>query len=145
MGFIRQTAEKFTTLELTAEGFTALKERRPITLTKRSETRVKTPRKKVGAIACDEALFNRLRQLRRKFADERAVPAYLIFSDATLRHLAARTPSTPHEFGNVPGVGEQKLRDFSAAFLAEIASWRENTEPRILETPNSATPTSARH
>jgi ATP-dependent DNA helicase RecQ len=132
LGLVAQSAEKFTTVTLTEDGLAALKERRLITLSKRPlETRRgkgTSARKKVGAIPCDEALFERLRQLRRKLADERAVPAYIIFSDATLRHLAARIPATAREFGEAPGVGEQKLRDFAEPFLAEIAEWRKARE-----------------
>jgi ATP-dependent DNA helicase RecQ len=130
LGLVAQSAEKFTTLTLTGEGFAALKDRRGILLSKRpAHTHpAKALRKKAGAIPCDEDLFDRLRQLRRRLADERAVPAYIIFSDATLRHLAARMPATTGEFGDAPGVGEQKRRDFAGLFLAEIASWRQERD-----------------
>ena len=83
LGFLRQTTEKFSVLELTPEGRAALKERRKIALTKP----VAAPETKVrhaGEITCDEVLFERLRELRKKLADERDVPAYIIFSDVAL-------------------------------------------------------------
>ena len=58
--------------------------------------------------------------MRRKLADERNVPAYVIFSDVSLREMARCYPVTPNEFRHIPGVGEQKLRDLSEPFLAEI-------------------------
>ena len=69
LGLLRQTAEKFSVLELTAEGRAALKERRKITLT-RPVTAPEPAQHRVGEIACDEALFDRLRQLRKQLADE---------------------------------------------------------------------------
>jgi len=65
-------------------------------------------------------LFERLRALRRQLADERGVPAYIIFSDVSLREMARNYPTTTAEFRRVPGVGEQKLKDFAEPFIAEI-------------------------
>ena len=65
LGFLRQTAEKFSVLEITNEGRAALKERKKITLTKpvaAPETKVRH----VGEITCDEGLFERLRELRKR-------------------------------------------------------------------------------
>ena len=61
-----------------------------------------------------------LRQLRRKFADERNVPAYIIFSDSTLRDMATKVPTTEAELHSVSGVGEKKFADFGQAFLEAI-------------------------
>ena len=94
--------------------------RRPITLTKPTAIAEKKARTERGQIACDEVLFDRLRTLRRKLADERDVPAYIIFSDATLRAMARVYPTTAAEFARVPGVGAQKLKDFGATFVEEI-------------------------
>jgi superfamily II DNA helicase RecQ len=61
-------------------------------------------------------------QLRRQLADERGVPAYIIFSDVSLREMARKYPTNSAEFRRIPGVGAQKLKDFSEAFLSEINS-----------------------
>jgi ATP-dependent DNA helicase RecQ len=63
-----------------------------------------------------------LRALRRKLADERGVPAYIIFSDVSLREMARKYPTNSTEFRRIPGVGEQKLKDFGETFLSEIRS-----------------------
>jgi ATP-dependent DNA helicase RecQ len=113
---------KFATLSVTDAGMTALRKRTPITLTKPVEAparKVRSPR--AGEIECDEELFERLRALRRKIADERDVPAYIIFSDATLREMARTCPQNRAEFAQVNGVGEQKLKEFAEPFLAEIS------------------------
>jgi len=123
LGLVRQSAEKFTTVELTADGLAALKQRQPITLTRPTIRPEKPARAVREAIECDEALFERLRTLRRRLADERDVPAYIVFSDVTLREMARISPRTVEQFGEVPGVGQQKLKDYAAAFLAEIVRY----------------------
>jgi ATP-dependent DNA helicase RecQ len=120
LGHLRQTAEKFSVLELTPDGLAALKQRRRITLTKPiTPPERRAPR--AGEISCDEALFERLRQLRKQLADQRDVPAYIIFSDVSLRQMAQQYPANDREFARISGVGERKLAQFGAVFLKEIA------------------------
>jgi ATP-dependent DNA helicase RecQ len=120
LGFLRQTAEKFSVLEITNEGRAALKERKKITLTKPAVA-PETKTHHVGEITCDEVLFERLRELRKKLADERDVPAYIIFSDVSLRQMARNYPESEGDFARISGVGEKKLREFGEVFLNEIA------------------------
>ena len=128
LGHLRQTAEKFSVLELTDNGLAALRQRRKVTLTK-PVTAPETKIRAVGEIACDEVLFDRLRQLRKKLADERDVPAYIVFSDVALRQMARHCPAGEREFARISGVGEKKLREFGSVFLAEIAGHLQ-THPR---------------
>ena len=72
--------------------------------------------------AYDRVLFDALRALRRRLADERRVPPYLIFSDASLRDMARLRPRTPAAFLEVKGVGEWKAAEFGERFLAAIRS-----------------------
>ena len=72
------------------------------------------------------ALRRSARLVRRKLADERNVPAYVIFSDVSLREMARSYPTTPAEFRRIPGVGEQKLKDFAEPFLAAIAEYLQS-------------------
>jgi len=76
-----------------------------------------------GEIECDEGLFEQLRVLRRRIADERDVPAYVIFSDVALREMARVYPTTKADFGRIPGVGQQKLRDFAEPFTTAIRDY----------------------
>jgi ATP-dependent DNA helicase RecQ len=133
LGLVECAPGKFATLSLTAAGLEALRKRTSIVLTKQIEIAEKTARRKPGAIECDEVLFERLRTLRRQLADERGVPAYIIFSDVSLREMARKYPTNSTEFRHIPGVGEQKLKDFGEAFLSEIRSHSaENQRPNIL-------------
>jgi ATP-dependent DNA helicase RecQ len=63
------------------------------------------------------ALFAELRALRKRLADAEGVPAYIVFSDAVLRHMADRVPKTKSELLLVPGVGPVKLERYGDAFL----------------------------
>jgi ATP-dependent DNA helicase RecQ len=65
----------------------------------------------------DEALFVRLKQLRKTLADARRVPAYIVFSDATLLKMAERRPRSLDDLRTVPGVGPKKLAEYGEAFL----------------------------
>jgi ATP-dependent DNA helicase RecQ len=65
-------------------------------------------------------LFESLRALRKRLADERQVPAYVVFSDRTLQAMAVRKPRTHDEFLEVHGVGQKKLEEYGDAFIAEI-------------------------
>jgi len=51
------------------------------------------------------------------------VPAYVIFSDASLREMARAAPNSEAAFRQIPGVGEQKLKSFGAVFVAEITDY----------------------
>lgn len=129
LGFCTQTSERLSILELSNEGMAWLKARQHLTLTRPMKSAAKPARVRIeGDIVCDEALFAQLRALRREIADEKNVPPYIIFADVTLRHMAARQPSNEAEFAEIPGVGERKLRDFSAPFLSAIAQWRTHRQ-----------------
>ncbi len=121
LGLLRQTAEKFSVLEITNAGAAALKERKKIKLTK-PVIALETKTRHVGEISCDEGLFERLRELRKRLADEHDVPAYIVFSDVALRQMARNYPQTESEFTRISGVGEKKLREYGEVFLGEIAA-----------------------
>jgi ATP-dependent DNA helicase RecQ len=114
---------KFATLELTPAGREALKRRKSITLSKPVDVAEKPRKKRVGEIECDEVLFKRLRVLRRGVADERGVPAYIIFSDASLREMAHKQPTSLDQFAAISGVGQQKLKSFGDTFVREITDY----------------------
>jgi ATP-dependent DNA helicase RecQ len=139
LGHLRQTSGKFSVLELTNDGLAALKQRRKVTLTK-PMTVPESKVHRVGEIACDEVLFDRLRRLRKQLADERSVPAYIVFSDVALRQMARDYPASEREFARITGVGEKKLREFGSVFLAEIAAHVENNPRQFFADDSFATP-----
>jgi len=131
LGLLAQSAGEFPTLEITEEGISALKSRRVIMLTRPLvSAKSRRPTQRKGEIPCDEVLFGRLRDLRKRLADERGVPAYVVFGDATLRDMARRYPATKEAMRGVFGVGEKKLEEFGAVFAAVVGGHLE-TYPRI--------------
>jgi DNA helicase-2/ATP-dependent DNA helicase PcrA len=68
----------------------------------------------------DEQLYERLREWRRATAAEQQVPAYVVFTDATLAALAERKPTTDAELAMIGGIGPRKLAQFGPAVLALV-------------------------
>lgn len=90
--------------------------------------RLATPPKQVKATksvqprdAAHSELFQKLRELRSAIAKEAKVPAYVVFSDATLKDMEARRPKTKSEFKEVLGIGKVKAERYSRYFLNAIA------------------------
>jgi ATP-dependent DNA helicase RecQ len=130
-GYLRQSGSEFPVMEITPSGLSALRSRKIIMLTRpMARPKTKPPPRRTGEIECDEALFGRLRAVRKRLADERGVPAYVIFGDATLREMARRYPATREALGGIFGVGQRKLQEFGDAFAAEIAAHLQ-VHPRV--------------
>jgi DNA helicase-2/ATP-dependent DNA helicase PcrA len=84
----------------------------------------------------DEALFDRLREWRLGVSQVQQMPAYVIFTDASLQAIAEQLPATEAELAAVPGVGPRKLESFGAAVLALVAG---KTPPEVAVTlPDAA-------
>ena len=68
----------------------------------------------------DQELFEELRLLRKKLADQQAIPAYIVLSDKTLHLLVAQRPTTIEEFGMVNGIGDYKKDRYGKEFVEII-------------------------
>jgi ATP-dependent DNA helicase RecQ len=76
-----------------------------------------------------EKMFDALRQLRKQVADQQDVPAFVVFSDTTLKDMAEKMPATIAQMSRVSGVGDAKLKQYGQIFVNEIVKFiRENTE-----------------
>ena len=73
-------------------------------------------------------LFDILKELRGKLAKEAGIPAYVVFSNATLADMARKKPKTMSEFRKVNGVGEIKAQWYASAFLKCIQKYRNENE-----------------
>lgn len=86
--------------------------------------RDKTKKSQKGsAFEKDEELFQKLRALRKDLAQQKGVPAFVVFSDATLYAMSSIKPESLKEFLCVPGVGERKLHDYGTIFVKEICAY----------------------
>ena len=89
----------------------------------------KGPKKAAGALPEEaKGLYNVLKALRMKLAQEQDVPAYIVFSNATLTDMAVKAPRTMPEFLGVSGVGEVKAEKYGEAFLKAIAVYQEKQQ-----------------
>ena len=82
-----------------------------------------TARKRAADLAeldIDAELLSRLKTLRRELAQDRKVPAYVVFADATLHDMCRSLPETLDGMAQVSGVGPKKLKDFGEVFLDAI-------------------------
>lgn len=86
-----------------------------------SEKVVKTHRPEVPV---NSDLLDALKALRKSIASQKSVPAYVIFTDATLIDMCKKCPETPDEMLEVSGVGRTKLEKFGKEFLEVIAKFR---------------------
>jgi ATP-dependent DNA helicase RecQ len=112
------------TLELAPAASAVLFEGKQVTLPVRLEKPEPARRSGASDAAENTGLFDALRQERSRIAQEESVPAYLVFSNATLQDMAAKAPSTLSEFLEVSGVGEVKAKRYGQRFLAAIAAYR---------------------
>lgn len=93
-----------------------VKEKRTRTIKTRTKTRTKSK-------APTDNLFERLRRLRYKIAQEEDIPAYLVFSDATLKEIEKERPLSEDDFLRISGVGQRKLEVYGDEFMAEIMNF----------------------
>jgi ATP-dependent DNA helicase RecQ len=131
-GHLARSDDEYPTLLITESGRRALRGEivpAPLTTAGKAPVRVDpTPARRQhpegapdrAAAVPDDALFETLRALRRQVAEERGVPPYLIFSDASLRDMARVRPVTLEQFRDVKGVGDWKLATFGERFVAAL-------------------------
>jgi ATP-dependent DNA helicase RecQ len=141
-GYLTQDIARYSVLGLTAKARPLLRGQETLILA-RPRTRVPTRKQRQAAdrsaraaglagLEIDEALFETLRALRKRLAAEQGVPAYVVFSDATLAEMSARRPGTLAELLAVNGVGQTKLERYGDAFLEVIAGAKSGAAPGTL-------------
>ena len=135
-GYLSQDIARYSVLGLTAkarpllrgeETLTLARPRTRVPLAKRSHSRVGGRGDAPTLGDGDIRLFEELRALRNRLAEQQGVPAYVVFSDATLAEMASRRPSTSAELLTVGGVGRAKLERYGSMFLSAIAPERDES------------------
>jgi ATP-dependent DNA helicase RecQ len=124
LGILEMAYDENFALKITPFGKDILFGRRKAELTVlqplQPKSEKKSDKKRAGAFDSEGELFDRLRQIRKQFALEEDVPAYIIFSDATLREMAKEKPASPIEMLKISGVGEHKFQKYGQVFLHTI-------------------------
>jgi len=78
-------------------------------------------------VPATESLFQALRQVRRQIAEAKGLPAYVVFSDRTLRAIARAQPTSAASLRRCPGVGDAKLEAYGALFLRAVQEFRDRS------------------
>ena len=138
-GYLGQDIARFSVLQLAESAWPLLRGEQTLILA-RPRTRVPSKKQRqaaeraaraagVAAMEPDEELFARLRTLRKQLAGRQNVPAYVVFSDATLAEMAARKPRSHAALLDVNGVGQTKLARYGDDFLEAIAEHERGGPP----------------
>jgi len=125
-GYLKIEGGQYPVLQLTEKSHAVLFEKEKVFLTPYVEYKPKEVADK--SLQVDEKLFQRLRQLRKRIADERNIPPYIIFHDKTLKEMASRTPTSWQELSTIFGMGESKLKQYGPRFLKEIVAFLQENE-----------------
>jgi ATP-dependent DNA helicase RecQ len=122
-GLLERTGDERPVLKLNDASWSVLRSQRTVQLLQPKTKVSKSRFEEESWSNVDSDLFESLRSLRRELAAERGVPAYLLFSNATLRDIARAKPRSAAALLSIRGVGERKLADLGQRFLDHIASY----------------------
>lgn len=123
LGYIEIAFHKHNHLQLTPLAKTVLFESAKVQLAKIPDEKENRETEEVQKKSKPSSLFEKLRQLRLRIAQEEGIPAYLIFNDATLKEMEKERPMTDEDFIRINGVGRKKMQDYGYQFIKEILSY----------------------
>ena len=115
----------YPTLSVTAEGMAFLKGRESLTLDRPKDAAGTSSANSTDVFPPNLELLEVLRDLRTNIADQRNMPAYVIFGDASLRQMASHFPQSRESFSRISGVGSAKLEELSGPFLKAIEEYAD--------------------
>jgi len=127
-GLVAETQDGYPTLSLNAESWQVLKGQRTVHVARVARSGASARRDRPRATGAslgneDGTLFEVLRALRKRLADEHGLPPYVIFHDATLRDMAEQRPATLDQFARIRGIGEAKLSRYGERFIDAIRQY----------------------
>lgn len=127
LGYLIQDFTRYGALRLSPTARPVLRGEVPVMLGKKRDPVRKAQRKDrlTSGDGHDPALFEDLRALRKQIADRSAVPAFVVFSDATLIEMASRKPANERELRLISGIGDHKLHHYGTPFLTLINNYRQ--------------------
>lgn len=134
-GLLEKDIENYGILKITEKGHAYLKDSYPLTFSKDHDYEKEAidlenaeESLALGAKAYDDALFELLKNLRKKVAKEKNLPPYVIFQDPSLEEMATTYPTTQEEMAQINGVGMGKVVKFGKQFLDAIIRYVEENE-----------------
>ena len=117
-----KTDGQYPTLSLSEMGKKFLQLREKIILSKPKSDEPHTA-KRAEELEYNQGLFDQLRLLRKKIADAKGVPPFVVFGDVALQQMAYYCPQTSENFSHISGVGEEKLARFGEIFINTISKY----------------------
>ncbi len=133
-GYLESEGIEYPKLILGAKAWDVLRDRIPLTaslppLETRSVKKEQTRQRRAQlAGTTRSALYERLKVLRMEIAAEKGVPAFMVFTNATLADMSVKMPRDRDEFLQVSGIGERKAQEYSERFLEAIRQWLAENE-----------------
>jgi ATP-dependent DNA helicase RecQ len=124
-GLMDETTDGYPVLKLNARSWEVLRKQQPVYVAVAVQSSDPDQRPETRASADADALFQKLRSLRKQLADERSIAPYMVFADSTLKAMAQQQPQTLAEFAAISGVGSRKLIQYGDKFIEVIRSFRE--------------------
>ncbi len=131
IGLVEMAYDENYTLKITPFGQEVLFKNRKIDLVQPEEKAAFLPKPQRATVSYpeqdqEELLFEHLRASRRVLAEKENVPAYVIFSDATLKEIVSKKPQSLAQFMEVNGMGEYKVKKYGNVILKELKSWQKS-------------------
>jgi ATP-dependent DNA helicase RecQ len=117
---IVKTGDEYPVLALGERGKSFLKNKENILLYKPESGRGTIRKSSMPEADYDQELFDQLRSLRKKIADEKGVPPFVVFGDLALTQMASYFPQSENSFSKISGVGEEKLKQYGKIFTEVI-------------------------
>ncbi|GGG31004.1 DNA helicase RecQ [Hymenobacter glacieicola] len=132
-GYLEKDIENFGVVKITAKGIDFIENPHSIKLTKdhnyEEEVKEEQEQEEVQqAAGHDEALFEMLKALRKKVAQQKNLPPYVLFQDPSLKEMATTFPTKMDDLAHVSGVGQGKAQKFGAPFLALIQKYVDEND-----------------
>lgn len=124
--FIRRNDGEYPTFAITNRGMEFLNKRERFEIQRMPVD--KFDKAQQEALEYDQELFERLRVIRKRLADERGLPPFAIFSDVTLQEMSKYYPVDLENFGRLSGVGRLKLDRYGESFMYVIRAFCEEKE-----------------
>ncbi|MBK5245338.1 MAG: helix-turn-helix domain-containing protein, partial [Eubacteriaceae bacterium] len=138
-GYVVVTADEYPVLKLTASATKVLKGQEKVFHKKHlvEMIAVKSKPKNTGKVIidCDEGLFLQLKALRYSLSQEKELPPFMIFHDASLKEMAAYFPLDQENFLKINGVGQAKYENYGDLFIKEIQNFVDENPIEIRQRP----------
>ncbi len=126
-GLLGQTTDGYSVLRLNALSWEVMRRKKTVLIAITTPPTPVVDNKETPKAADIEMLYQKLRSLRKKLADEQGLAPYIVFADSSLKTMAQLQPQTLEEFSKISGVGSSKLAQYGQYFVAEIAAYTQHS------------------